>query len=776
MVLWLGVALLIGFSAVSAASVPHGNAEVKGEIVRSHTFTFDGAAPPETGVQLRLLRVDTESTEPPVMAAIHLKQDALQATERAGQWLISEAAMQPLLTAQAFLPAGAYDLHLVLPEVDAEPVVLDHWEVESARNPEPARVVIQPHQGKPGIWINDTPRFPFAYLPHAGDFDKQYTQMRDVGVELFSLYAPIGNHADGFNDSHLDEPFLRLLKHHPDAYIFPRVDVGPPGWWLEAHPEERYVYDNGEMGPQSMFSEAWMAAAEEWVEAYSRYIRTGPYADRIMGIHLCTGHTGEWQSWGLWEDLRGDFSEPAQRAWRDYLVTKYGSEAAWQKAWGERAEGNLDEAVIPSRERREQDSDTLQRAPVAYQDVIDFYDFYWRGTVEAIERLARAAKVGGGENWLVGVFYGYQIQYGGLAQESQHLGMQQLMDCPDIDFFCSPAMYSQRAPGGTSTFMSFTESIQQRGKLWWDEADNRTHLVDHPEFGPVNPAADLWESLNVLQREFAHNIMRQTAVWWFDMSGGWYDDPALLDLFRQMREFGEAHEAAWRPEVEVAVFLDDKSLYRMPPAQRYLNLIPPFLSDMPRLGAPYNTYLLADLDKAPEYTAYIFLNAFDLSAEERAAINALKRDGKTLLFIGPAGNGAWEDGRVTPAPQGAWHGLVGFTPEGTDGLQSYVHPEWRAAWLETPEISMAELRAFLGNAPDHIDAVHIYHEADDALYLGNGFVALHAQHAGEKTLQFETPMRFRELFTDTPLETEGATLEFPLNARETRSFVIEPVP
>jgi len=415
----------------------------------------------------------------------------------------------------------------------------------------------------------------------------------------------------------------------------------------------------------------------------------------------------------------------------------------------------------------------LLRDPQAYQDVIDFYDFYWRGTVNAIEKLARAAKRGGGEDWLVGIFYGYQIQYGGLAQESQHLGMKYLMDCPDIDFFCSPAMYSRREPGGTSTFMSFTESIQKRGKLWWDEADNRTHLVTDPMFAPVAPAANLWESLNVLQREFAHNMVRQTALWWFDMSGGWYDDLAILGLFQQMRELGESHVASWRPEVEIAVFLDDKSLYRVPPAHPYLNHIPPFMADMPRLGAPYHTYLLTDLKEAPEYTAYIFINTFDLTDEEHQVIKNLKRDGKTLLFIGPSGSGRWQNGLVEHTPELS-QALVEVPQEG-EGIKSQVMEGWRAAWVATPEIQMQELRDLFSESLEGIRPVHMYHQEDDALYIGNGYMALHAQHTGDKTIQFKSPVRLHELFTETPGNMEGETFTISLETKETRSFIIEPV-
>ena len=400
--------------------------------------------------------------------------------------------------------------------------------------------------------------------------------------------------------------------------------------------------------------------------------------------------------------------------------------------------------------------------------MIDFYDFYWRGTAKAIQSLAAAAKRGGGRDWLVGFFYGYAIQYGGKMQESQHLGMREVMDCPDIDFFCSPAMYSQRGPGGTSTFMSFTESIQMRGKLWWDEADNRTHLAKGRIHGQVTPAEDLWESLNVLEREYAHTVVRKSPIWWFDMAGGWYDDPGILALMAQMRVFGEQNDSAWEPEVQIAVFIDDKSSCRMAPESPYLHQITQFMAELPRLGAPYHTYLLKDLSKASRYRVYIFPLAFDLTGKERQAIEALQKDENTLLFMGATGVGRHEDGRVEILPKTMFQAV-----RQQEGIQVQDHGTWCVAWSATPEVSMPELRQLLLSAP-RVGTVHLYCEEDDALYVGNGFVALHAQHEGEKAIHFPERVTVKELFTENPIETTADTLTFYLKAKETRCFAVKP--
>lgn len=659
------------------------------------------------------------------------------------------------LPAFKYLRPGAYELHLAVPHTawaTGHPVA--RFTKEPTEMPKPCKAEIRPFRGAPAVWIDDEPRFALAYLIHTGDKDRHYRQMADIGVRFFTMGAGIGTTPEA-----CDPPFLQILENQPHALMFPRIGITASTEWLEEHPEERVVFDDGSTGPQSMFSEAWLEDSCRKIEDYCRFIRSSPYADHVIGVHICSGVSAEWQSWGLWSDKRGDFSAPAKRAWRKYLTKKYETDAALAEAWDR--EVTVAAAEIPTRSRRETKSGLLRLAP-EFQDVFDFYDYYWRGTANAIEKLAAAAKRGGGRDFLVGFFYGYAIQYGGKMQESQHLGMAQVMDCPDIDFFCSPAMYSLRQPGGTSTFMSFTESIKMRGKLWWDEADNRTHLARQAK---VAPAADMFETLNVLEREFAHALTSGAAIWWFDMQGGWYDAPEILELFRWMREFGEHNEAVWAPLREVAVLVDDKSSCRFAPESSFLHGITALLAEMPRLGAPYDTYILSDIGRIPEYRLYIFPLATDLRDPERAAIEALKRDGKTLLFIGPGGIGRCADGRVEHNPALSRQ-LLGIDPEGDD-WQRVDHGAWKLAWTPEPHPATEELRQVARDA-----GVHLYHEEDEAFYAGNGFVALHAQHEGEKTLHFEKEVHLRELFAEKPLEAVTTELTFNLKAKETRCFEV----
>ena len=114
------------------------------------------------------------------------------------------------------------------------------------------------------------------------------------------------------------------------------------------------------------------------------------------------------------------------------------------------------------------------------------------------------------------------------------------------------------------------------------------------------------------------------------------------------------------PQAEIAVFLDDESYFYSSirndvslPGVFYQKVI-----DLPRMGAPYGTYLLRDLieGRVPPFKLGIFLNAFRLDRTRREALaKHLRRDGRTALWLyapgylyDDAGSGAIPPPKVGP--------------------------------------------------------------------------------------------------------------------------------
>ncbi len=686
---------------------------------------------------------------------------------------------------------------------------------------------IQDHRGQPTLHIDGRPAYPFMYLPHGGDHQKQYRQFASTGGHFYAFGCPIGNgHPGKFDAAAVDRVFESVLKADPQGYLLPRVTVTAPGWWLEANPDHRVLFDNGETGPQSFASQKWRREIGDQLEVFVRHVRSQPYGRRVIGFHLCSGVTAEWQSWGLWNNLRGDFSPVARQAWHQWLHQYYATDEALRRAWG-REDVTRDTASIPSRERREEVTSRFLRRPDEYRDVMDFYRFYPELVADSIVELAGRCKTASEGTTLTGFFYGYAAQYGGMAQESQHLALSTVLACPNVDFLCSPAMYSERGPAGTSTFMSATGSVNLHGKYWFHEADHRTHLVkpDSP-FAKVYPAKDLAETRGVLQREFGHCIQRAAGIWWFDMGGGWYDDPAILADFTEMNRLAEPvllHEPNLLPSPQIAVVHGYHDYARQQPNHGYLvEFVCKQIVSLSRIGTPSEVFLLDDLGRIPASKVYLFINCADLTDTDRANIKALKRNGNILVFTYAAGLGRIDANMDVSEDIAAMSELLGIKMEITEeplrpkvrlleqhplrnepnfperfGYDTASSPSFhciepdvqviaRYDDLDRPAIVMktfadhtvvwsaatippALLRGLARRA-----GVHIYSDGDDALFAGHNIITLHAANPGAKTIVLPNDGLATALFGAPAPQQTGRTLRFEMQQAGTRVFHIHP--
>jgi hypothetical protein len=85
-----------------------------------------------------------------------------------------------------------------------------------------------------------------------------------------------------------------------------------------------------------------------------------------------------------------------------------------------------------------------------------------------------------------------------------------------------------------SHFMSLTDSVKLHGKLWLDENDIRTWLLKGRVDLGWGQTGTYEETRGQLQREFANVLCQGVGQWWFDMGGGWYDDPRILSDIERM--------------------------------------------------------------------------------------------------------------------------------------------------------------------------------------------------------------------------------------------------
>ncbi len=337
---------------------------------------------------------------------------------------------------------------------------------------------------------------------------------------------------------------------------------------------------------------------------------------------------------------------------------------------------------------------------------------------------------------VVGSFYGYTLETPFWG--SCHLAVRRLLRCPDIDFICSPASYmNTRSPGQDWPCMTVLDSLKLHGKLYFTEWDTRTYLSRfikdvRPEvpkpgtyeqpiwLGPDTQQVTLW----MLRQNVARQLTHGTNGWWFDMWGGWYaDEKQMAELSLLRRTLVDALQDARRESLaEVAVFVDETAYCHFddwnPISQRvsYMNR-----HELGLAGAPYDIYDITDFENvATKYKAVICLVPW--MTDDMA--NALRRLAQ-------------------------WHKPV------------------LMADAEHQELTIPQLRAFYREC-----GVFDWCPTDDAVYVCENYIGIHAATGGEKTLRLP---RRRKV---TPVAPQGEAFEcdeitLHLEQFETRLFRLD---
>ncbi len=648
--------------------------------------------------------------------------------------------------------------------------------------------------GRTRLFIDDRPSPPLLYSTgHV--FPEQVALAASRGVRLvafpatcdFHLYRvaePCWTGPDTFDDSDLDRRILAILRSHPDVLLLPRIYLCSPPWWDVAHPGELVVYDDGTTQKPllhgaakdqvpSWCSPVWREAAAANLARFVRRLETGPFAERIAGYMVNSENTEEWFPWGLMEGWLSDYNPAARARFRSWLADRYGSDAALRRAWGR--DLAIEEAEIPPGCRRRRSGFSFLD-PVADRDIIDHNLFRADLVSGVIGKLARVVKEASNGRALCGTFFGYLLELAyhpdGL-QDGGHLGLRRLLADPHVDFLASPSSYARRFLGdGLSLAMVPSASLAAHGRAFFHENDIRTHVLwDDAGFGRTE---DAFETASMQLREFGEALSRGHGMWWYDMTGGWYDDPALDPVMRDIAAVAsEATGLSRRGVAEIALVLDEESMLhvRATPHQM-IELMPRQAAELSRVGAPFDVVLRADLSRTGPYRLLLFPNLFVIGETETRELHVLLDAwGATALFLVAPGLA------TDPAAEGAASAVTGMTlrlmdaPEaliirtaarlggGAFGSHRFVHRvpvvvDPRAEVLGVMAGSGAaalarrdagRFRTLFSAAPGvpgdvlrHIAAdagVSLWSDRDDGISACSRFVTVHARSTGVRTLR-----------------------------------------
>ena len=577
--------------------------------------------------------------------------------------------------------------------------------------------------GVPRLTIDGEPTLPLVFFHNTDVRGKesdrylreQVALARNAGIHLYSLplrcpRLPDGTTPNyGYSDSLLD----RFIAVDPDAFFILRVYPGPNWSWREVKnreiPDGEYVrFADGSKGRLSLASEWFRRAANADLAELVSHYEASAYSHRIIA----------WQPGGPYHEMfllgyrrsGPDCSQANHRGFRKWLRREYRTDTALRQAWND-PEITLDAAPIPAFEagrfpmRRGAGGKPIQ---VFYdipreQNWIDFSAYMSDITAERIVEWARVVKERSSGRKLTAFFYGYTFDLPGSF--SGHYRLHRVLECAEVDMLASPYSYLGRFAGDPGNFMSPVDSVIAHGKLWFNEDDTRTSLIDMSKipkhFTLFNKkCADMHETLNVLERNFGALLAHRAATWWMDLvSRGAFNHP---DLWRMLRDRMRLYAAVYRdpkpyrPDVAVVVDEESKLYVKDDWDTNYWTMY--YLRDQSaKAGTSVGYYTLADFigGAVPVCRAYVFANAFRLTeAQMRSIRSRLDHDKATAIWIyapGYIGSGGAGVGGVVKMTGIQVKATAG--PTGSEGVRLLKGESWGARLTVSPRLVVTDSSA-----------------------------------------------------------------------------------
>jgi len=675
--------------------------------------------------------------------------------------------------------------------------------------------------GIPTFVINGIPVGPPAYDPGWGLVGRRCRELGEKGINLVEVQWTLPephNRESAYGD--LEGYMEKVLNNIPDCYIIVRVLIKPWRSFAKRFPYDiQYFSDGKAEGPWESYgsnkvyswaSEAWKAIVSGELVKLTNYLRTSPYAMRVIGLHLCAGNTTEW--WYFNDPTRHrasyDYSPAMQRAFKKYVKSKYKSIENLNRAWKENLH-SFEDIELPSPEEKDNFTRYYYFNPEIQQKVIDYWAVHNKVLTEKAIYFSKVCKLASENNYLIG----FEIQ-GDPTYEltGGQTWTKILRKISTIDFLAAPSFYENRQPGGSESVRTAFTSFIRHNKVWFNESDFRTHLSGRKGAYWNEGMNTLEDTLEVFKRHFGFITCLGVHNYWLESSFGDFEDTSIISLFGRQRLISMIANRLKRKSVsEIALVYDEESrllsknvFHRSKELVRY---------SLARVGAPFDFMEMDDLIamEDPPYKMYIFADTGCLNNEERNFIrNKLAKNNHYILWMGIPG---LINPDVSPSlsknnveeligMKVRWYGLkrkkdkIRITKEGKDFLECKEKYMFDFESLETPPhkfhgddfkrisyfnyfavknpdislgvfengwcgfglkkvknwisvyISGSDISPNILRAIARKAGVHIYTDQNDFFYANNRFMVIHTREQGIKTFHLKSPSYVYELYQE----------------------------
>lgn len=533
------------------------------------------------------------------------------------------------------------------------------------KEPEKIRAGIVYSGKTPGIQINGKVLPPFImihretplFFKEADVILKSYKK----GVRFFDVLCRTDRayvKPGVYDFRQLEQEIRRVLHLAPEGYVIINLRVHNMPGFLEKYPEEAVGYRTGsDTYPRSddLFgkrprrpSSASLKMRTElknMIELLGKQVTTQPWGKRVAGVRISYGVYSEWQLYGHRTDMP-DCGPAMQRAFREYLLKKYKTDAELQAAWGD-PKVTLKMAEGPTLEEfKAQKSFIIDPTPGQNgRKFADHYDCMVTNVADLLLFMGKCVK-DSMPGRLVGAYYGYMLTHS-YAPCGQHVSLEKILTSPYVDFLSQPYGYAPelRAPGGNANF-AFPTIFRRHKKLLVTEADIRTHLSwtwKEKKLRCNTPE----ETEAVAKRDIGNSLINGTGIQFLHFGGTYeYKNPNWFNTTYFLEPLGKGVEI-WRKLfatpaqdiAEVAFILqpEDKVLHGMPEwrSGEYASDMLYYISwqNFTRSGIPFDFLTMKDyLLSKRDYKAVIFLNAFTLDQAQRTALKQRVRKKGVIAF------------------------------------------------------------------------------------------------------------------------------------------------
>lgn len=612
----------------------------------------------------------------------------------------------------------------------------------------------------------------------------------------------------------------KTVEVDPEAQVLFRLVFIAPNGWQDKYPNARYQDATGQLADPSVCDDAFWDVARDSLADFSAQLRKVPMAENILGLHLDRGE------WFNAQDAGYDTSRAARAKFQDWARMRYfGDIVALRASWFDGA-ARFEDLPIPDYTQAGK-TGKFVRANRKERSWVDYHLFLSDQTVERIGELAYAAKEGSEGYFLIGVSYGYTFEWSHPA--SGHLSLGKLLRTPEIDFIAGPPSYRNREPGGSASFPGPIDSFALNGKLYLSEEDFKTSIGAGFEPDDFNPMLKTPQALDSVHwRGVGAALAHNSGVCWMDLWGnGWLKTPSTWERASRVRDAFIRRMSCPTVEPDVAVFIDERSLAYLVDQQGFSLLVQNVRESVMRAGMSAGFYLLSDLqhrENFPESKLYVFLNAWDIRPELRAAIKQrLQKDDKVLFWLYSAG--LFDSGReslerarevtgIALKPQ-PFHSRTGTTilnrrhplcealpdqatiggtrlepsyfaipDEGVvlgeytqTGLPSFVFKQfrhdhdrsqhWSSVFLGEPIVTPGLLRA-LGQ----MAGAHVWNFTEDVVHVRAPFLTIHCTGTGQRTITLPQKWSAYDVTEQVWVSTDSTSLRFHATDGSTHVFMV----